>query len=198
MRQHFKELIDTFEVDRRVIADHLGMSHGTITGLIEGTSQFSEEVVKKLTEKFPINVGYLFQLSQDMWTDPSFKPEEVFPKSKIKRVTEIKKGINPTVCDRVKMVRKDQDFTQHDFATEIQIERHIQTSIENYRQNPTVEYMALLNLRFGVNLNYIITGIGPMYLGSKEGVSQDDYHKMEHELSQAKVMIDLLTEKLKS
>lgn len=191
-----KNVIDSFRVDKRIIADHLEMSHGTLNSIVEGKATISFDIVEKFTEKLNVNSAYLFGQSEDMFMDPDFKPEKMFPERKVPRVSDIKKGINPDVCNRVRKIRRDMDLTQTEFAEKMKSERHIQSSIENYRQNPTMYYLQLLRNNLGVNLNYVVTGLGSPFKVSEE-VSSDEVDELKKRLAKAEALNDFLLKEQK-
>lgn len=200
INERFKEIIDSFDADYRVIAESIGTSHGVLRKIINGNLDIPGDIVEALVKIVPINLEYLFTGNGNPFTDDQFDPKKFFNSDERKygKISKISKGISPEVCDRVRMIRKDQDLTQKDFADEVQCERHIQAAIENYRQNPTVQYMQLLWNRYAVNLNYLITGIGARYVGESNQFDMDEFNNIKSELRQAKVMISVLMDKIES
>lgn len=65
--------------------------------------------------------------------------------------------------------------TQTEFAKDLGID---QTYISRYERGfvkPTTEFYLLLNKRLDVNINWLLTGEGPMYIESSSTKSADNY-----------------------
>jgi transcriptional regulator with XRE-family HTH domain len=198
MKQHLKEMVGSFGLgdDLRPIAETLRMSEVMLKRLINGRKPVDETFLSKLKEAFPVNINYIFNGEGSLWTDESFDPQSYFAK-KEGGGHKLRKGINPSVCERVRMIRKELNLTQAELAYEIKTERHIVSSIESERQNPTIEFMFLLWDAFSVNLNYVVTGVGQRYLGKSEAIDQESYNQAIKDLKQSKTMIEILTDKVK-
>ena len=70
--------------------------------------------------------------------------------------------------NRLKLLREDQNMTQQKFADKLGIKR---TTIGNYevgRNEPVDSVISLICDRFGVNEQWLRTGVGKMYLETKK------------------------------
>ena len=70
--------------------------------------------------------------------------------------------------NRLKLLREDQNMTQQKFADKLGIKR---TTIGNYevgRNEPVDSVISLICDRFGVNEQWLRTGVGEMYLETKK------------------------------
>lgn len=65
--------------------------------------------------------------------------------------------------DRIRQVRLSQNLTQQEFADALGVLISTISKYERGKVRPTTEFFARLAERFDVNLNWLITGKGPMY-----------------------------------
>ena len=81
--------------------------------------------------------------------------------------------------NRLKLLREDQNMTQQKFADKLGIKR---TTIGNYevgRNEPVDSVISLICDRFGVNEQWLRTGVGKMYLETKK---DDDIDRLINEM----------------
>lgn len=65
--------------------------------------------------------------------------------------------------DRIKDIRKALDMTQTEFAQRIGIKQNSLANIEIGRRNASNQVVTSICREFGVNLDYLLHGTGPMF-----------------------------------
>lgn len=74
------------------------------------------------------------------------------------------------VGDRFKAFRLDQKKAQHVLATELEVHQSTITNIEHGTTFPKINYLHYFYEKYGLNVNWLITGDGEMYMeGFKKG-----------------------------
>jgi len=71
-----------------------------------------------------------------------------------------------TICDRIRALRKHLGLKQKVMAEKLKFSHFTQNAIEKGRQSPTNEYLQALTSTYNVNMNWLMTGEGGMFLGS--------------------------------
>lgn len=74
--------------------------------------------------------------------------------------------------DRIKDIRKALDMTQTEFAQRIGIKQNSLANIEIGRRNASNQVVTSICREFGVNLDYLLHGAGPMF-APKEATALD-------------------------
>lgn len=74
--------------------------------------------------------------------------------------------------DRIKDIRKALDMTQTEFAQRIGIKQNSLANIEIGRRNASNQVVTSICREFGVNLDYLLHGTGPMF-APKEATALD-------------------------
>jgi len=82
------------------------------------------------------------------------------------------------IGDRIRQVRKAQSLTQQAFAKKIGITQGFFAGIENGRYKPDVEILSRISTNFNIDLHWLLTGEGEMFLDeSKKVVPIEDIPK---------------------
>lgn len=74
--------------------------------------------------------------------------------------------------DRIKDIRKALDMTQAEFAQRIGLKQNSLANIEIGRRNASNQLVTSICREFGVNLDYLLHGTGPMF-APKESTALD-------------------------
>ncbi len=72
--------------------------------------------------------------------------------------------IDIELCNRFTKAVKDSGFTQSTFAKKLDIRRASLSEIKNYKMEPTINIIKKLVRISDINLNWLLTGEGPMFL----------------------------------
>ena len=76
---------------------------------------------------------------------------------------------------RLKRIRKELGLTQKEFATSIEISEATLRRYESGQNFPDAEVLERIADKYGVNIHWLITGKGPMFL-------KDSYKNIDSEL----------------
>lgn len=74
--------------------------------------------------------------------------------------------------ERIKVIRQSLGLTQDEFASRIGISRSALSLLESGKNNPSERTVMLICREFGVNLDYLLHGTGPMF-APKEATALD-------------------------
>ena len=66
-----------------------------------------------------------------------------------------------------KTFRKTINKAQHELASELNIEQTIISNIERGKYYPNIKYLNYLYKRYGLNINWLCTGKGEMFIGEE-------------------------------
>lgn len=80
------------------------------------------------------------------------------------------------IGDRLKKIRKTLDLTQADFGEKIGLKPTAIGQMENGARNITERTTILLKEKYGVNIQYLLNGIGEMFIEPSD-FSLDEYAK---------------------
>lgn len=78
--------------------------------------------------------------------------------------TSALKNLKKEVGGRFKLFRLDRKKAQHVFASELQVHQSTVTNIENGTTFPKVSYLNYFYEKYGLNLNWLVTGDGKQYM----------------------------------
>lgn len=98
---------------------------------------------------------------------------------------------------RLKQIRSEQDLTIEQLALLIGIPGRTIASYERGEHVPSASYLALLNEHLQVNLNYLLSGKGSLFLSNDgslryEQLIRDEFNLSERDIRLIKNMIDFL------
>ena len=71
-----------------------------------------------------------------------------------------------TVGSRFKYVRKMLNMSQEMLANILDITKQAVSNIENSKSMPSIQIMSKLAIKYSINLNYLVAGIGDMYINT--------------------------------
>ncbi len=80
--------------------------------------------------------------------------------------------INRDITERFKQIRLSQNLTQQEFADLLVFSQSHLAEIEKGKKEPSRKVLLALITQFHVNINWLLTGKGEMYLDEK----QEDMH----------------------
>ena len=155
----------------RMLSDISGSSVGTFNKLVseEKPSKMTLEHIKKIKKIIPFLDSNYIMYENDPITGKAINPfireltEEDKNKFKPKK-NKPQRGIDRDRCERIRFVRMRHDETQASFADRLGIQRYIVSSIEGSRQNPTLDFIALLKTKMNIDPWWIISGEGEMQI----------------------------------
>ena len=73
---------------------------------------------------------------------------------------------------RFKKIRNLVNKSQHEFANDLEITKQAVSNIETGKSAPSLSVLEKLLEKYNINLNYIISGIGPIYLVNDENYQE--------------------------
>lgn len=71
------------------------------------------------------------------------------------------------ISTRIKRIRENLKYSQKQMSDHTNISQSNLAKIEKGNLNPSLEFMSLLNEKYRIDLTWLITGIGEMYLLEK-------------------------------
>ena len=81
-----------------------------------------------------------------------------------------------SIGSRIKKIREELRLTQEQFAEVFGFNRAFVSAIEKDKSKLSVDNLVKLLLTYKVNMNYVLGGIGDMFLQDKSGASDVDAH----------------------
>ena len=105
-----------------------------------------------------------------------------------------------TLTQRLKQIRLEKSLTVEQLALLIGIPGRTISSYERGEHVPPASYLALLNEHLQVNLNYLLSGKGSLFLAKDgslryEKLIRDEYNLSNRDMQLIKVMIDFMNNK---
>lgn len=105
-----------------------------------------------------------------------------------------------TLPQRLKEIRSEKSITVEQLALIIGIPGRTISSYERGEHVPPASYLALLNEHLQVNLNYLLSGKGSLFLSSNkalryEHLIRDEFNLSERDILLVKTMLDFLKNK---
>jgi len=101
---------------------------------------------------------------------------------------------------RLKQIRSEKALTVEQLALLIGIPGRTISSYERGEHIPSASYLALLNEHLQVNLNYLLSGKGSLFLSNDESLSYEhliraEYNFSERDIELVKAIIDFMKNK---
>jgi transcriptional regulator with XRE-family HTH domain len=98
---------------------------------------------------------------------------------------------------RLKQIRSEKSLTVEQMALLIGVPGRTISSYERGEHVPSAVYLALLNEHLQVNLNYLLSGKGSLFLSNDgslqyEQLIREEYNISERDMQLIKAMIDFL------
>ena len=74
---------------------------------------------------------------------------------------------------RLQAIRKKLNLSQEEISTQIGISYRAYTSYERGDRKPSIDFLEKLVGKYNVNLNYLIAGVGDMFITSAKQFEQE-------------------------
>jgi len=176
----FIEVIKALDSKESLVAHELGVSVSVVSGItsLDRTTPINLGFIGKLRDKMPfLNLEYIELNTKvghgnpKMFSRKLTEEETSTWRKKASSATKISTSVLMPACDRFEQVRKSAMETQVDFANKLGVVRATVVAIAGRRQNPTLNQIIALSERYGVSINWIVTGKGEMYGDGDNGSS---------------------------
>lgn len=73
-----------------------------------------------------------------------------------------------TISQRLKRVRKILNKSQEDLARDLNITKQAISNMEHSKSSPSIALLTKLLTDYGININYIVAGVGEIFLASEK------------------------------
>lgn len=170
----FIQVLDELSTNTRIISKMLKTS---VSGINVYTSKdrpkkLTLDFVRRLETVMPfLNIDFIMY-GEDQKTGKMLDSftrkltDEELDSFKVKygQKSPTKKGINQDRCERIYAIRMRRGDTQLSFSESLGCERHIVASIEGARQSATSDFLILLRRKLNVDIWWVLTGEGEMYI----------------------------------
>ena len=176
----FIEVIKALDSKESLVAHELGVSVSVVSGItsLDRTTDINLAFIGKLRDKMPfLNLKYIELNTKvghgnpKMFSRKLTEEETNTWRKKASSATKISTSVLMPACDRFEQVRKSAMETQVDFANKLGVVRATVVAIAGRRQNPTLNQIIALSERYGVSIDWIVTGKGEMYGDGDNGSS---------------------------
>ena len=77
------------------------------------------------------------------------------------------------ISERLCKIRKKLLLSQADISTQTGISYRAYSSYERGERKPSIEFLELLVTKFNINLNYLVAGIGEMFIANAQQFEQE-------------------------
>ncbi len=65
---------------------------------------------------------------------------------------------------RIKLLRQQLNMSQDELAKSLGVTKQAISNMENSKSSPSISVLHKLNIKFDINLNYLISGVGNFYV----------------------------------
>ena len=197
-----RAIIEELESSDIIISKAMNVGVSTVSACtMKGRDKvLSRSFYKKFLAALPfVNEKYLDEGEGKMFTRKLTKEE----KDKFKRIYNNKsatliKGVNKQISHRHRVLRQHFKDTQLSFSERVGVDRGMITAIEAARQNPSLNYLEILELKTKVNLYWLLYDSGEMF--GSGGSSNAEVESQKKEIDRLNKVIEdqiLLIEMLK-
>ena len=197
-----RAIIEELESSDVIIAKEMSVGVSTVSACtMKGRDKvLSRSFYKKFLAALPfVNEEYLDEGNGKMFTRQLTKEE----KDKFKRIynnrsATLIKGVNKQISHRHRVLRQHFKDTQLSFSERVGVDRGMITAIEAARQNPSLNYLEILELKTKVNLYWLLYDSGEMF--GSGGSSNAEVESQKKEIDRLNKVIEdqiLLIEMLK-
>lgn len=142
MKERLKQLRKTLDLTQQEFADRLKVPRNTIGGYEVGKSNPSDAAVNNICNTFDVNEQWLRTGEGEMFSEPFD---------------------NSSMSERLRILRKELDMTQQEFAEKLGIKRSTMATYESGRNEPIDAVISLICHEFNVNKSWLRTGTGEMF-----------------------------------
>ena len=198
----FIQVIEELSTNTRIISNLLKTS---VSGINVYTStsrpkKLTIDFVRKLESIMPfLNIDFIMY-GEDQETGKKLDPfirkvtDEELDKFKVKygQKSPTKSGINQDRCERIYAIRMRRGDTQLSFSEALGCERHIVASVEGARQNATPDFLVLLRTKLNVDIWWVLTGEGEMYIQYDSGDKSEVFNLRKKVITLEKVIEKLM------
>lgn len=115
-----------------------------------------------------------------------------------------------SIPERIKQIREELKCTQEEFANTLGVSQKTVSQWEQDRNKPQIDVLRVLRDQYNINLNWLLTGRGNMFLTPEEKqhpipfnqkpptLSNDDFTLIQEELSNAPKTLEVVMELIKA
>ncbi len=182
-----------------VIAKEMGVGVSTVSACtMKGRDKLlSRSFYKKFITTLPfVNEDYLDEGKGKMFSRKLTKEEAARFKRPSNNKSATLKGINKEISHRHRIFRQHYNDTQLSFGERLGVDRGMITSVESARQNPSLNYIELLERKTKINLYWFLLGRGEMF-GSgdaSDGANKVEMDKLNDTIEEQRLLIKMLRE----
>lgn len=80
-----------------------------------------------------------------------------------------------TLGNRLKHIRTIKNLTQLDFGSAIGVTKQAIANVESSHSNPSIDFLSKLIENFNVNVNWLITGKGELFMNNTLELIEDEF-----------------------
>jgi transcriptional regulator with XRE-family HTH domain len=175
------QVLTTFGLNEQKIGQLTKRSQGVIYGYMLGKEEIPDEFIREVLTSVKQLREPWFRYGEGKMSDT---PIEMLSSTKD---YVIKRGVHTCMIDRIVKVRNDLGLSRKELALKMGIKVDTQTSIENYRQNPSLSYLELID-EAGINPYYILKGKGSRTIDGAR-INPDVEDELRADLKEAKLTI---------
>ena len=195
-----RAIIEELESSDVIIAKEMGVGVSTVSACtMKGRDKvLSRSFYKKFLAALPfVNEEYLDEGNGKMFIRKLTKEEkDKFKRTYNDKSATLTKGINKQISHRHRVLREHFRDTQLSFATRIEVDRGMITSVESARQNPSLNYLEVLEHKTKVNLYWLLFERGEMFGSgdSADGANKVEMDKLNDTIEEQRLLIKMLKE----
>lgn len=182
-----------------VIAKEMGVGVSTVSACtMKGRDKLlTRSFYKKfITTLSFVNEDYLDEGKGKMFNRKLTEEEAARFKRPSNNKSATLKGINKDISQRHRNFRLHYNDTQLSFGERLGVDRGMITSVESARQNPSLNYIELLERKTKINLYWFLLGRGEMF-GSgdpSDGANKVEMDKLNDTIEEQRLLIKMLRE----
>ena len=180
-----------------VIAKEMGVGVSTVSACtMKGRDKLlSRSFYKKFIAALPfVNEDYLDEGKGKMFNRKLTKEEAARFKRPSNNKSATLKGINKDISQRHRLFRQHYNDTQLSFGERLGVDRGMITSVESARQNPSLNYIELLERKTKINLYWFLLGRGEMLGDPSDGANKVEMDKLNDTIEEQRLLIKMLRE----
>ena len=194
-----RAIIEELESSDVIIAKEMSVGVSTVSACtMKGRDKvLSRSFYKKFLAALPfVNEEYLDEGNGKMFNRKLTKEEAARFKRPSNNKSATLKGINKDISQRHRIFRLHHNDTQLSFGERVGVDRGMITSVESARQNPSLNYIELLERKTKINLYWFLLGRGEMF-GSgdpSDGANKVEMDKLNDTIEEQRLLIKMLRE----
>lgn len=164
LNTRLKRIRTVFGLTQDKFAKQIHKSNAYICRIESGKVNPPDDIIDAICEVYHINAEWLRTGTGDMF-EPGFEGDEI--------------DIEGT-RHRVRMIRKNEKLTQDEFAKEIGYSKSHVHSVESGMARPSNEFLQKITNRYGVNYDWLLTGVGEQKPDGSEEVDDKLIEWLRH------------------